>query len=248
MAGIVSMRFYEELNLFLDKKYRKKEFEYQYRGRPSVKDAIESLGVPHTEVDMILVNGDAVDFSYPLKDHDAISVYPVFERLDISGLQHLRKQALRNPRFVLDVHLGRLARYLRMAGFDCLYESSFTDEEIIRISVAEKRIILTRDKGILKNGRVTHGLYVQSDDPREQFGEIAVRLHLGDLFKPFSRCTLCNESIEPVTKESVLDKLEPLTKMHYSVFYRCTGCKRIYWKGSHFTRMAQFIDDYHNGS
>ena len=247
MAGIVNMRFYEELNLFLDKKYRKTEFGYHYRGRPSVKDAIESLGVPHTEVDMILVNGDAVDFSYPLKDRDSISVYPVFESLDITGLQHLRKQALRNPRFVLDVHLGRLARYLRMAGFDCLYEPSFADEEIIRISVEERRIILTRDKGILKNGRVTHGLYVQSDDPREQFGEIAARLHLGDLFKPFSRCTLCNERIEPVTKESVLDQLEPLTKMHYSVFYRCTGCKHIYWKGSHFTRMAQFIDDYHNG-
>jgi uncharacterized protein len=248
MAGVVSMRFYEELNLFLDKKYREMEFEYHYQGRPSVKDAIESLGVPHTEVDMIRVNGNAVDFSYLLKDHDAISVYPVFESFDITGLQHLRKQALRNPRFVLDVHLGRLARYLRMAGFDCLYEPSFADEEIIRISVAERRIILTRDKGILKNGRVTHGLYVQSDDPREQFGEIATRLHLSDLFKPFSRCTLCNERIEPVAKESVLGQLEPLTKMHYSVFYRCTGCKRIYWKGSHFTRMAKFINDYNNGS
>jgi uncharacterized protein with PIN domain len=155
---------------------------------------------------------------------------------------------LRNPQFVLDVHLGRLARYLRMVGFDCLYETTFTDDEIIRISQAEKRIILTRDKGILKNGRVTHGLYVRSDDPGEQFGEIAARLHLGNLFKPFSRCTMCNEPIEPVTKESILDQLEPLTKIHYSVFYRCTGCKRIYWKGSHFARMAKFINDYHNGS
>jgi hypothetical protein len=248
MAGVVSIRFYEELNLFLDKKYRKTEFEYRYRGRTSVKDAIESLGIPHTEVDMILVDGDAVDFSYLLKDHDAISVYPVFESMDITGLQHLRKKALRNPRFILDVHLGRLARYLRMAGFDCLYETTFADSEIIRISVAEKRIILTRDKGILKNGRVTHGLYVRSEDPGEQFGEIAARLHLGNLFRPFSRCTQCNEIIEPVAKESVLDQLEPLTKMHYSVFYRCTGCRRIYWKGSHFIRMAKFIDDYRNGS
>jgi uncharacterized protein with PIN domain len=244
MPGIVSIRFYEELNLFLDKKYRKEKVDYHYRGSPSVKDAIESLGVPHTEVDMILVNGNAVNFSYLLKDRDEIAVYPVFESFNINGLQHLRKKALRNPRFVLDVHLGRLVRYLRMVGFDCLYDASFTDEEIIRISLTEERIILTRDKGILKNGSVTHGLYVRSDDPREQFGEIASRLHLGDLFKPFIRCTLCNEPIEPVTKESVLEKLEPLTKMHFSAFYRCTGCKRIYWKGSHFSRMMQFINDY----
>jgi uncharacterized protein len=248
MAGVVSIRFYEELNFFLDKKYRKTEFEYHFRGRPSVKDAIESLGIPHTEVDMILVDGDAVDFSYLLKDHDAISVYPVFESMDITGLQHLRKKALRNPQFVADVHLGRLARYLRMAGFNCLYEPSYADSEIIRISLAEKRIILTRDKGILKNGKVTHGLYVRSEDPKEQFGEIAARLHLVHLFKPFSRCTLCNEIIEPVAKESVLDQLEPLTKKYYSVFYQCTGCKRVYWKGSHFARMAKFINDYRDPS
>ncbi|OFY49796.1 MAG: hypothetical protein A2Y87_06995, partial [Bacteroidetes bacterium RBG_13_46_8] len=185
MPGVVNIRFYEELNLLLDKKHRKTKFEHHYRGRPTVKDVIESLGVPHTEVDMILVDGEAVDFSYLVKDHDEISVYPVFESFDLTGLQHLRKQALRNPRFVLDVHLGRLVRYLRMVGFDCLYDTLFTDNEIIRISLEEERIILTRDKGILKNGRVTHGLYVRSDDPREQFGEITARLHLGDLFKPF---------------------------------------------------------------
>jgi uncharacterized protein with PIN domain len=248
MPGIVSIRFYEELNLFLDKKYRKTEFEYYFGGRPSVKDAIEALGVPHTEVDMILVGGNPVNFSYLLKNHDKISVFPVFESLDINGLQHLRKQALRDPRFVVDVHLGKLVRYLRMAGFDCLYDASFTDEAIIRISLDERRIILTRDKGILKNGKVTHGLYVWSDDPGEQFREIIARLHLDNLFKPFSRCTMCNKPIEPVTKESVVEQLEPLTKKYYSVFYRCTGCRRIYWKGSHFTRMMQFLDDYHRGS
>jgi uncharacterized protein with PIN domain len=244
MPGVVRIRFYEELNRFLDKKYRKAAFDYHYTGKPSVKDAIESLGVPHTEVDLILVSGASVDFSYQLKDHDEISVYPVFESIDISGLQHLRKQALRDPKFILDVHLGKLARYLRMVGFDCLYERSLSDEEIIRFSQAEQRIILTRDKGILKNGRVTRGLYVWSDDPREQFDEIVARLHLFSLFKPFSRCIRCNGAIEPVTKESLMDRLKPLTKKHYSVFYRCTGCDRIYWEGSHFTRMMQFINDY----
>ncbi|MBN1416623.1 MAG: Mut7-C ubiquitin/RNAse domain-containing protein [Bacteroidales bacterium] len=244
MPGIVTFRFYEELNQFLSKKYRKKEFEFSYMGRPSVKDAIESLGVPHTEVDMILVNGNPVDFSYRLKNNDRVAVYPVFESLDISGLQYLRKQALRNPRFVLDVHLGKLVRYLRLAGFDCFYDKSLSDAEIIRISLDEKRIILTRDKGILKNGKVSHGMFVQADDPREQFTEVTKRLQLNHLFKPFSRCTVCNEPIVKVDKDTLLDQLEPLTKKHYTVFYQCTGCKRIYWEGSHFTRMMQFISDY----
>jgi hypothetical protein len=234
-----TFRFYEELNDFLGKQHRKREFEQEFHARTTVKDAIEALGVPHTEIDLILVNGTSVDFTYRLQNEDRVVVYPVFESLDITGLQYIRKAALRDPRFILDVHLGKLTRYLRMAGFDCLYKDSFTDADLIRISTDEKRILLTRDKGILKNSLVTRGLYVRADNPGKQFGEIARRLHLEDLFRPFSRCMLCNEVIVAVDKQSVLDQLEPLTREHYHIFQRCKGCGRIYWEGSHVERMKE---------
>ena len=117
----IFLRFYEELNDFLPEEKRKKRFLHQYIDRTSVKDLIESLGVPHTEIDLILVNGKSVSFKYLINDGDDISVYPVFESIDITGLQHLRPKPLRDPKFIADVHLGRLARYLRMLGFDTLF-------------------------------------------------------------------------------------------------------------------------------
>src|SRR3989338_9144205 len=110
-------RFYEELNDFLPPERRKTTFTREFRNRASVKDMIEALGVPHTEVDLILVNGASVDFSYLVQDGDRISVYPMFESFDIRPLVHLRPRPLREPKFVLDTHLGKLAVYLRLLGF-----------------------------------------------------------------------------------------------------------------------------------
>ncbi|MBN2272788.1 MAG: Mut7-C ubiquitin/RNAse domain-containing protein [Bacteroidales bacterium] len=243
MAINATFRFYEELNDFLKKQYRRHSFTYAFNGVTTVKDAIESMGVPHTEVDLITVNGNPVDFNYRIMEDDTISVYPVYESFDISSVQLLRERVLREPKFILDVHLGKLARYLRMAGFDCLYDKHYDDTEIIQVALSQKRIILTRDKGILKNGKVSRGMFVRSVSPKQQFNEVISRLQLENFIHPFTRCTECNEKIVPVEKEKIIDQLQPLTRKFYSVFYQCSGCKRIYWEGSHFARMKRFMDD-----
>ncbi len=240
--NIVRFRFYEELNDFLPLRFRKRTFTYVFKPHQTVKDAVEALGVPHTEVDLILINGTSVGFGHRLHDGDLVSVYPVFETLDISPLVRLRPKPLRNPRFILDVHLGKLARYLRMLGFDTYYQNNLDDNEIIRIAKNQNRIILTRDTGILKNGNVTHGYMPHSQIPEEQIREVIERFHLRDQIKPFYRCTLCNGLIEKVDKREIEHLLEPNTRRYYQDFYRCRQCKQIYWEGSHYDRMNELIE------
>ncbi|HSW52088.1 MAG TPA: Mut7-C RNAse domain-containing protein, partial [Sulfuricaulis sp.] len=153
----VQLRFYEELNDFLPPERRKVSFTHELTRRTSIKDLIESFGVPHTEVEVILVNGRSVDFSHIVQPGDRISVYPMFESLDISPLLRLRDKPLREPRFVIDANLGQLARYLRLLGFDVLYRNSFTDREVARIAGEEGRIVLTRDRALLQHKIITHG-------------------------------------------------------------------------------------------
>src|ERR1035437_623673 len=172
MINQASFRFYEELNDFLPASKKKVSFIRTFEGNPSVKDIIESLGVPHVEIDLILVNGVSVDFKYILHDQDMVSVYPVFETIDLSNVTHLRSKPLRETKFVLDVHLGKLAKYLRMLGFDTRYENDNDDPEIIRISLTEHRIILTRDIGLLKVKTVSHAYYIRSQHPKGQLSEV----------------------------------------------------------------------------
>lgn len=235
-------RFYEELNDFLPADRKKRGFLYKYEGTTSVKDAIEAIGVPHVEVDLIIVNGKSIDFTYRLTGNERVAVYPVFESLDITPLVHLRSKPLRRSRFILDVNLGALARRLRMLGFDCLYRNDYEDAEIADISVAEKRIILTRDRGLLKIGKVTHGYWVRSQIPEEQIEEVLQRFDLYSQISPFKRCISCNGHLEAVKKEEVIDQLEPLTKQYYDEFYRCKECTRIFWKGSHYESMLRKIN------
>jgi uncharacterized protein with PIN domain len=235
-------RFYEELNDFVHVSRRKQLFSYAFNGTPSVKDAIESLGVPHVEVDMILVNSVSVNFGFKLKNGDHVSVYPVFESLDISDVQHLRPIPLRDVRFVADIHLGRLAKYLRLLGFDTIYDRDLEDSKIISISLSQNRIILTRDKGILKNRRITHGYWIRSADPRKQLAEIVSKFDLRKLFNPFTRCLECNSLIINVPKEEIFAELLPKTRKYYNVFHICPDCGRIYWEGSHFEKMNQFVE------
>ena len=236
-------RFYQELNDFLQPCQRKHQFTYYFRSNPSIKDAIEALGVPHTEVDLILVNGTAVDFSYRLSQGDRVSVYPVFESFDVSDVTRLRKQPLRNSRFILDVHLGKLARDLRMFGFDTLYENDYDDPEIVRLGVEEQRIILTRDIGILKHSEVTHGYWVRATHPGKQLIEVMQRFDLYSQCRPFTRCNVCNGPVEPVKKGAIRHRLLPKTREFYSEFFRCGRCNRIYWKGAHYMRMSEKIRD-----
>jgi hypothetical protein len=239
----VYFRFYEELNDFLPPEKRKLQFEHTFIDRTSVKDMIESLGAPHSEIDLILVNGKSVNFSHIVNDKDEISVYPVFESLDISEVQHLRPGPLREPKFIPDVHLGKLARYLRMAGFDVLYKNNFTDNDLVKRSLGEKRIILTQDRDILKRNEVTHGYWVRNKTAEDQLKEVIERFQLKNLINEFTRCLECNTLLNKVDKENVISRLPPKVKEWHNEFYECHGCKKIYWKGSHFERMTKIISE-----
>jgi uncharacterized protein len=235
-------RFYEELNDFLPSVKKKISFEYSFSRNQSVKDAIEALGVPHVEVDMIIVNGKPVDFTYKLRNEDQISVYPVFETLDISEVSSLRKGPLRKPKFILDVHLGRLARFMRLCGLDSLFLKDLTDNEIIRISLREHRIILTRDRNLLKNKIITHGYWIRSPKPEIQLKEVIHHFSLKNDLHPFIRCLECNSVLSGIPKEKIVNRLLPGTRKEFNEFWICPSCDRIYWKGSHYQRMMDFME------
>jgi uncharacterized protein with PIN domain len=232
-----TFRFYAELNDFLPPLERAVERRYRFDGKPSVKDAIEAQGVPHTEVELILVNGRAVGFDCHLRSGDRIAAYPVFETLDIAPLVRLREHPLRDTRFVLDVHLGKLARWLRLVGFDALYRTDLEDSEIADLATREKRVVLTRDVGLLQRRAITHGYWVRADDPDVQIVEVLSRFQLDRSLRPFQRCLECNGRIERVEKADVWEQLEPKTRQFYELFYRCANCQKVYWAGSHYTRM-----------
>jgi uncharacterized protein with PIN domain len=236
-----AFRFYAELNDFLPPARRFTDFTFQFLDIATVKDFIESFGVPHTEVDLILVNGQAVDFAYRVRDGDRVSVYPMFESFDIAPVSRVRPEPLRSPRFVLDTHLGRLAAFLRMLGFDCFYRNCSADEQLAAISRDERRILLTRDVGLLKRGAVTHGYFVRETDPKRQLLEIVCRFDLARLACPFTRCMRCNTVLQDVSKSEVLAELPPRTATAHDEFRRCPGCRRVYWKGAHYRRMVGLV-------
>jgi uncharacterized protein with PIN domain len=237
-----SFRFYEELNDFLPPGKRKKVFDYPFNGNPAIKDPIEALGVPHTEVDLIIVNGQSVGFDHKLQNADWVSVYPVFESMDISPIVKLRKTPLRRSAFICDSHLGKLAKLLRLLGFDTKYYDN--DTEIVRISIQEKRIILTRDRQLLKRKEITHGVCIRSTDPELQVKEVLKRFDLYSQIKQFYRCTMCNNVLHPISKSDIQHRLEPKTAMHFNEFYFCPGCERIYWKGSHYKKLKKKIEKF----
>ena len=174
----VKIRFYQELNFFLEPAKRKHTFTTNCVFGTSVKALIENLGVPHTEVDLILVAGNSVDFNYLIQEGDIIGVFPVFESFDIGVVSKVRSKPLRVVKFVLDVHLGTLAIKLRMLGFDCKYKNDYPDHELARISSIQKRILLTRDRGLLKRKLVTHGYCLKSKNVSEQLAEVIKRFDL----------------------------------------------------------------------
>lgn len=241
MPRTIHIRFYEELNDFLPNHRKKKTFDHQFSGQPAIKDVIESLGIPHVEVDLILANGQSVDFNYRPGDNDLISVYPVFESLDITQVTKLRPRPLRNIKLILDVHLGKLARYLRLLGFDTSYETNLDDDQIVAVAVNENRIVLTRDIQLLKNSLVTHGYWIRSQKPVEQLLEVIRRLDLSEKIRPFHRCMKCNGIIRHVDKTEIIEYLQPKTRSNFENFYRCEHCQRIYWNGSHYQRMVLML-------
>ena len=234
-------RFYEELNDFLPRERRRREFELRCAENATVKNAIESVGVPHTEVELILANGESVDFAYRVAEGDRISVYPMFERFDIAPLLRVRAEPLREPRFICDGQLGGLARRLRMLGFDTLYDNASADADIRRQALAEARTILTRDRQLLICRDVTHGCYVHALTPMEQLREVVTRLQLSRRAQPFSRCLCCNALLETVAKADVQAELPPAVAASRDHFKRCPECRRIYWQGDHYRRMSETL-------
>jgi uncharacterized protein with PIN domain len=238
----VTFRFYEELNDFLVPARRKREFGCECPDGASVKHMIEALGVPHTEVELVLVDGESVGFDRMLRGGERVAVYPVFEAFDVTPLVRLREAPLRETRFIADAHLGALARLLRMTGCDTLYDNTWSDAEIARRSVAERRIVLTRDRDLLKRRDITHGCYVHALRGQEQLHEIFARLHLARSARPFTRCLACNAPLQAVDKAAVADRLPPLVRERHERFMACEGCGRLYWEGTHWKRMRHVVD------
>ncbi len=238
-----TFRFYEELNDFLAPELRRREFSAPCARAATTKHMIEALGVPHTEVELILVNGESVGFDRLLQDGDRVAVYPRFEAFDITPLLRVREWPLRETSFVADAHLGGLARLLRMAGFDTLYRNDFADREIADISIREGRIVLTRDRELLKLRDITHGCYVHALKPTQQFQEIVERLDLARSIHPFTRCMECNAPLRAIDKAQVLERLPPSVQARHQRFTTCDLCNRIYWEGTHWQRMRALLDE-----
>jgi uncharacterized protein with PIN domain len=235
-------RFYAELNDLLSPSSKGQSLVSTFETATSVKDAIEGLGVPHTEVDLILTNGKPAAFSYLLQDGDRISVYPVFRSLPLGPLTHLQPRSEGETRFVLDTHLGKLAAHLRMLGFDSVYRNECRDEELAHISASQQRTLLSRDRGLLKRSIVTHGYLVREAQPQQQLIEVVNRFDLARLIAPFRRCLQCNTLLRPIAKELINDRLLPDTRQRYHQFHFCPDCNRVYWKGSHHQRMTKLIE------
>lgn len=237
-------RFHGELNFFLPHQHRRPGtvIVHPFNWRASVKDMIESLGPPHPEVGLLLINGQPADFDAIVQPDDMIDVYDCYSEV---GLMHthtpLRPAFSKRLRFVLDTHLGRLASYLRMMGFDTLYRNDFDDDELATISHFEERILLTRDIGLLKRSMVIHGRFMRETNPRRQVIEIIRCYPLADAIEPFRHCMKCNGLLRWVEKDAIADRVPYRTIEHYDDFRQCPDCEQVYWKGSHYNKMQSFL-------
>lgn len=234
-----TFRFYAELNDFLPPARRQKSFCAPCARAATTKHMIEALGVPHTEVDWVVVNGEFAGLDHLIAEGDRIAVYPQIASMEIAPLRRLQDQSLRETRFIADAHLGGLARHLRMAGFDTLYDNAYHDEEVESLSLMERRIVLTRDRELLKRRTITHGCYVRALRSAEQFREIVLRLDLAGSFAPFTRCLHCNVVLVPVAKGDVADRVPSIAYAFHDRYSACPACQRVYWEGTHWQHMQE---------
>lgn len=240
--AVAAIRVYGELNDFLPVEWQQGEIRYAFQGTPAVKDAIEALGVPHVEVELVLLNGESVDLAARLGDGDRLAVYPKFESLDIRDLLRVRREPLRRVAFLLDGHLGKLARYLRLLGFDAVHADGCQDEDLVAAASRDGRILLTRDRALLKRRAVTHGYWVRSTAPLVQAQEVVRRFDLADQAEPFTRCLACGSPLLAVEKEEVRERIPPRVAAWRDDYLRCTGCGKLYWEGTHHPRLRATVD------
>jgi hypothetical protein len=236
----VRINLHGDLDFFLPSRARGKRVEHSLIEKTSIKDVIESCGVPHPEVGLILLNGKALDLDRCLTGDTEVEVYPPGIGYPLFEKKH--HQVTTILRFVADGHLGKLTRNLRLLGFDVAYDCRADDRQLLAIMEAENRALLTRDRRLLMHAVVKTGYCPRSQKPNEQTIEIVRRFELFDLIAPFTRCLRCNEKLREVAKADVIEKLEPLTKIYYKQFRRCTGCGQIYWSGSHFAGLQRRIE------
>lgn len=234
-------RFYAELNDFLAPARRHREFATSSPETASVKHVIEALGVPHTEVELVLVNGESVGFDRQLTEGDRVAVYPVFEAFDVSSLLRVRSAPLRHTRFVADAHMGGLARLLRMTGFDTLYDNAYEDSQIERLAAQDHRIVLTRDRDLLKRRSITHGCYIHARKPSKQVEEVFARLDLTHSARPFTLCLDCNTPLRPLDRDEAINRVPPDVARRHHNFSTCDHCRRVFWEGSHWQHMKALI-------
>jgi len=236
----VRLRFHGDLNVFLGSKASDALIERRLAEKTSIKDVIESCGVPHPEVDLILVDDQTVGFDQTLTNDTKVEVFPVENRGTYRTEKRL--QSIGIIRFVADGHLGSLTRNLRLLGFDVAYCQDADDRQLLDVMVRESRALLTRDRRLLMHAIVQHGYWPRSQNADEQTIEVVRRFDLSELIAPFTRCLRCNATLEAAAKGDIIDKLEPLTKTYYNQFRRCPGCKQIYWSGSHFPKLQKRIE------
>ena len=237
----VRLCFRGDLSVFLGSKAGDAVIERRLAEKTSIKDVIESCGVPHPEVDLILVDEQTVGFDHTLANDTKVEVFAV-ENRDTNRTEK-RLQTVGITRFVADGHLGGLMRNLRLLGFDVAYDQNADDRQLLEVMARENRALLTRDRRLLMHAIVQHGYCPRSQNADEQTIEVIRRFDLSELIAPFTRCLRCNAPLEEATKSEIIDKLEPLTKIYYDQFRRCPGCKQIYWSGSHFPKLQKRIEE-----
>lgn len=234
-------RIYEELNNYLPAEQQKVWFQVSFAEGATIKDLMQMLGIPAEEIDLVLVDQQSCPLGYLLKGNERISVFPIFERLNIAPVGQLHSKPLRNPRFCCDVHLGKLAKYLRMLGFDTVYTPFSTAEDLQAQSIREKRILLSRSLRLIHHPAITHAYWVRSSDPDEQIKDLLKKLDLYETASPLTRCLRCNQPLETIEKKDISHQLEPNTKRFYQTFFICPHCTQLYWQGSHFEHMMAFV-------
>jgi hypothetical protein len=236
----VRLNFHGDLDYFLRRGTPDRAVERTLIEKTSIKDVIESCGVPHPEVDLIVVNGEPVDLNFGITCDAEIEVYPPGIRYPLFKAKRL--QLARATRFVCDGHLGRLTRNLRLLGFDVAYDQNADDQQLLRIMQAEDRALLTRDRRLLMHAIVRTGYCPRAQNSNDQTIEVIRRFDLLASIAPFTRCIRCNGSLQNVPKTDIVEKLEPLTKIYYEQFRRCTRCGQIYWSGSHFSKLQKRLE------
>jgi uncharacterized protein len=198
-------------------------------GVSTIGHLVESLGVPLTEVGPITVNGNRVAPGYRPEGGDVATVSAT-----------PRPQPLASARFVLDVHLGTLARRLRLLGVDTAYASDRDDDALIEQANAEQRVLLTQDRGLLRRRRLWRGAYVRGARPDEQLADVLGRF--APPLAPWTRCTACNGILSTARKADVEQLLMPGTRRTYQDFSRCERCGRVYWRGAHSSKLEAVVE------